>query len=258
MQGARAGGWHFLVRVNQDRRIETEQGKISTLIRHARSVPSELAISHWQRGRDGQPKQEIRLEVSSGHVWIDPPWLGAAEESTPIEAWWVRCYGERRGGDPIEWILLTDIAITDRGMLEEVISWYEHRWLIEEYHKCLKSGCRIESRQLRSGESLEALVGMTSIVAVELLRLRTMAREAPDQRAVERMDRRSIELLIAHKRLKQTVEDLTLREYWHAVARLGGFIGRKSDGDPGWQTLWDGWEQLQQMVWASRQPVRLP
>ena len=37
------------------------------------------------------------------------------------------------------------------------------------------------------------------------------------------------------------------------VARLGGFLARKSDGEPGWQTLWEGWQQLQQLLWASRQ-----
>ena len=62
-----------------------------------------------------------------------------------------------------------------------------------------------------------------------------------------------IELLCRRLRLRVSAEEMTLRQFWHATARLGGFIGRKSDGDPGWQTLWDGWQQLLQMTWAAQQ-----
>ena len=40
----------------------------------------------------------------------------------------------------------------------------------------------------------------------------------------------------------------TVRGFWRSLARLGGFIGRKSDGEPGWQTIWGGYMRLQDML----------
>lgn len=251
-------GWDFLLRVCQDRRIETTTGTEKHLITHARSLPASAQKSHGLRSRNGQPQQSIELEIATDAVWIEPPPSQAQKGATAIRGWVIRCWGRSADGTAIEWLLLTSIAITDRSTLLEVISWYEHRWLIEEYHKCLKSGCSIEQRQLRQSGSLEAFIGFASIVAVRLLVLRTLSREQPEELAVGHVDRLLIELVRRYLSLKVSIDAMTVREFWHGTARMGGFIGRKSDGDAGWQTLWRGWHQLQQMAWAARQPIQAP
>jgi hypothetical protein len=129
----------------------------------------------------------------------------------------------------------------------EVIEYYEKRWMIEEYHKCLKTGCAMEARQLERADGLEALLGFLSIIAVRLLQLREASRQEPDALARHLI---APELLTTvQSYLKLPPGDLTMREFWRAVARLGGFLGRKSDGNPGWQTIWRGWQKLQDLAW---------
>jgi hypothetical protein len=243
-------GWHVLLRVNQSRRLETPNG--AHLIEHVRGLPPVATTTHTLR--NGHKGEQVRLQLSLTHLWVEPPLRGARPDATALKLWCIRCWG----GSALEWILVTDIAINDTPTLRRVVGWYAHRWIIEEYHKCLKSGCRIEQRQIRSLEGFLALIGFSAIVAVRLLVLRTLARQHPDRRAVEAVDRRLIQLLLLRLALTRDVEALTLREFWHGVARLGGFLARKSDGEPGWQTLWLGWQQLQQMVWASQQAIDPP
>lgn len=246
-------GWDVLLRVCQNRKIETADGRLSHLASHARALPSTAQTSVWLRSRNGLASEQLQLELSSDAVWVEPPWLGARAESVAIRCWVVRCWGRRSNGTLIEWILLTTIPINDRTALLELVRYYEHRWLIEEYHKCLKTGCRIEERQLEQAAALEAFIGFASIVAVRLLVLRTLSREQPEELAHRHLAPMMIELLRRRLKLTVSAEQMTMRQFWHATARLGGFIGRKSDGDPGWQTLWDGWQQLEQMTWAASQ-----
>lgn len=248
-------GWDFLLRVCQNRRIETTDGTLGHLASHARSLPPVAQKTTWLRGRDGMPSECIELQISTDAVWVEPPWLGATAGAVAIRAWVIRCWGRRANGSEIEWILLTSIPINDRTTLLEVVQWYEHRWLIEEYHKCLKTGCAIEDRQMQHAGALEAFIGFSSIVAVRLLVLRTLSREQPEEPAHRHVEPIMIELLRRRLRLRMSAEEMTLRQFWHATARLGGFIGRKSDGNPGWQTLWDGWQQLLLMAWAAGQSL---
>lgn len=258
LEAATRQGWDVLLRVCQNRRIETSQGALGHLASHIRSLPPVAETTVWMRGRSGLPSEEITLELSSDAVWVEPPWLGAADGAVAIRCWVVRCWGRRGDGTAIEWILLTSIPITDRTTLLQLVRYYEHRWLIEEYHKCLKSGCRIEQRQLQAAATLEAFIAFASIVAVRLLVLRTLSREQPEEPAHRHLEPIMIALLCQRLHLPTPAEQMSMRQFWHATARLGGFIGRKSDGDPGWQTLWDGWQQLLHMTWAARQSLPPP
>jgi hypothetical protein len=146
------------------------------------------------------------------------------------------------------WILFTSIPVTDKNSAFIQIDWYSCRWLIEEYHKCLKSGCAIEKRQLESANGLVTLLGFFAVVAVRLLQLRELSRSNPLLPAQNFVPPMMLNILVA--RLGLLCDDLTLGEFWKCVARLGGFLGRKSDGLPGWQTLWRGWCRLMDMCWA--------
>jgi hypothetical protein len=154
----------------------------------------------------------------------------------------------------VEWILLTSEPVRDLTDALRIAGYYGLRWLVEEYHNCLKSGCRVEARQLETAARLQPLIAMLCAVAVRLLQLKNDARLTPDRPAnacvpVELV--RTLSALIqadptakAKSKAPASPAELTVRQFMHAVAKLGGFLGRKGDGEPGWRTLWRGWLEL--------------
>jgi hypothetical protein len=152
-----------------------------------------------------------------------------------------------RGAKPIEWVLYTSLPVRDLDEALRVASYYEKRWLIEEYFKALKSGCRVAERQLKTRGRLEALVGLLSVVAVRLLQLKAHARTEPDRPAAEVIPARYVGLLKVARGLSRATT-LTAGRFYGELAELGGFLGRKHDGEPGWITIWCGWDKLQLMM----------
>ena len=120
---------------------------------------------------------------------------------------------------------------------------YEKRWLIEEFHKALKSGCRLEERQYEAAKRLEAVTGVLSVLAVRLLQLKTIARDEPQRPAKQVVPMRWIQMLQSLRK-RPPKSPWTVRDFYRELAKLGGFLGRKSDGEPGWMTLWHGFEKL--------------
>jgi hypothetical protein len=160
----------------------------------------------------------------------------------------VRAVADPKDDDPIRWLLLTSDIIISVLEAKQVVSDYEKRWVVEEYHKALKTGCRVESRQYETGERLQRVIGLLSIVGVRLLQLRAHARLTPDRPALEVVPRDWVQLLpqARHRgRAHSSSEQITVREFYRCLAKLGGFVGRKRDGEPGWITIWRGFEKLQ-------------
>ncbi len=152
--------------------------------------------------------------------------------------------------EPLEWILLTSTDVSSFGDACKVIEWYKCRWIIEEYHKAIKSGCKVEERQLKTSERLENFLGVANIVALRLLKLRDYARNSPHLSAKQIIDPLKVDILRKYRDIKK--DDITIYEYYREVAKMGGFIGRKSDGEPGWQTLWRGETELGLMVIGAK------
>ena len=168
---------------------------------------------------------------------------------------WNRRWCVRAWGEDLEWVLLSSLAVEDAAQACERLDWYAGRWLIEEYHKGLKTGCAIERRRLETGKRLQALLGFVALVAVRLLQGREAARRTPEA-LVQGSVPDAFVRIIAHK-LGHAAETLTHRQFWRAVAQLGGFLGRRSDGEPGWQTLWIGLFRLQDMAEALAMPAHV-
>jgi hypothetical protein len=244
-------GWHCLVRVSQDRVIETAGGARAHLLTWAREELAPQAHKRITlRGRDGRPQREVELQVGWSEVRICAPRLGPERQAEPITGWCIRCWEESAEPERVEWILFSTVEVRTQAAALEQVQWYSCRWVIEEYHKCLKTGCRMEARQLESAEGLLALLGFLAIIALRLLQLRELARTEAERPAQEVVPQVMVEVVRARLQI-MTREPLTVRQFWHAVARLGGFIGRKSDGEPGWQTLWRGWLRLQDLSWGA-------
>lgn len=154
-----------------------------------------------------------------------------------------------KGAKPIEWLLLTNEPVQTLADAQRVLAWYERRWVIEEYHKALKTGCQIEDLQFTSVDRLQPAIALLSAVALTLLNLRDASRrpDAKTRRATTIFAREYVEVLSIwrHRRLRT---DLTVHDFFLALARLGGHQNRKHDSRPGWLVLWRGWVKLQLLL----------
>ena len=157
----------------------------------------------------------------------------------------IRVRGVRVWNDRLEWLLLTTRPVESLDQALEIVSWYTRRWIVEEFHKAWKTGCRAEERRLTQADRLVPLLGALAIVAVRLLTLRDAARH--DSTAPADAPAAALKLLAA--KLHRPAECFgNNRAFLRGVAQLGGFLARRSDRDPGWQTLWKGWSVLMTLV----------
>ncbi len=201
------------------------------------------------RARPGQRARVARIEVSTCTVSFPQPHNRSefvktcGINSIDMNVVIVQEVHPPKGVTPIRWVLLTTLPVHSFDAAWEVIEFYECRWLIEEYHKVLKTGCRVERHTLRKVTRLEPLTALISVIAARLLQLKTISRHDPDQPAHRRVPSRWLEALTALRpRLSKT--QLTVYEFFRELAKLGGFLGRKHDGEPGWQTTWRGHQKL--------------
>ena len=143
---------------------------------------------------------------------------------------------------PLHWVLYSRESALTFEQAEQVVTHYEQRPRIEDYHKCLKTGLGVEHRRYQSGDRLEAVIGVICVQAVRLLQLRDLARKSPETLAKGVVP---VEWLATLQRIRRRPAPVrTVRDFLRAVAGLGGFLGRKCDGEPGWLTLWRGLETL--------------
>lgn len=200
-------------------------------------------------------EREAEMAVSFAPVRICSPAEKAGKHGNdPLPVWVVRVWevSPPAGQERLEWFLLTNHPVRSFEDAYQVVSWYECRWVIEEYHKGLKTGCRIESPQFTHEDRLEPAIALISIVTLTLLSLRDAGRreDARTRKASDIISDDYIEMLSIwrHGRIR---EDWTIHDFVWAMARLGGHQNRKNDHPPGWQILWRGWTELQAMLYGA-------
>jgi Transposase DNA-binding/Transposase DDE domain len=252
-------GRRFVVRSGQDRKVLAGHGehdakkKLHHLSRAAKSVGSyevEVAATSQRPGRTAT------VQFSFVAVRLVPPKQPRGEHSQqPLPVWMVRVWESNppSGVEPLEWFLLTNVTVEQAATARQVIQWYECRWVVEEYHKALKTGCDIESMQFTHKSRLEPMIALQSVVALTLLNLRDASRrpDAKQTPATEVVAEEYVKVLSAWRH-GEARPDWTLHEFFLALARLGGHQNRRRDKHPGWIVLWRGWTSLQFLVTGSR------
>lgn len=193
------------------------------------------------------PARIATLAVRVARVFVPPrskrrTALQRRHEFTGLEQWVVeaRELDPPPDATPVHWVLWSSRPTDTFDAAWQILADYERRWLIEEFHKALKTGCRIESRQHQTAKRLEVMTGLCSVLAVRLVQLKTLARTAPHTPADRVVPRLWLEMLRSLRRKPI----LTVREFYRQLAGLGGFLMRTGDGEPGWITLWRGTEKL--------------
>lgn len=250
----------YLIRIHHDRPIKLKpEDTPQSLHKLLQEAPASGYLRLDLQRTPRRAACEVILEVSWMSVWLQPPVTHAQREHlAPVKVQVLRAIELDHDDDRplVEWTLITTLPIADLAVAQQLLKWYSYRWLIERYHYTLKSGCRVEHLQLETFERLERAIATYVIVAWRLLWLTYLIRPTDEPLWDIEADW-----------VLELVEWQALCEYYHApvrgeddppgfqqclrwIAQLGGFLGRKSDGDPGARTIWRGLRRLRDLVKA--------
>lgn len=230
----------------------------NVILENGDKVPLKSALSEARvlgsyelnlRSRPGVKARTAQIEVSVVRVTFPQPrhrsaWVkqcGIDELTMNVVV--VQEVDAPAGVTPIRWVLLTSLPVKTFADAWQVIEDYENRWLVEEYHKVLKTGCSVELHALRTAERLEPLIGLTSVIGIRLFQLKLIGRSQDQAKAATHVPSSWLKCLkLARPKLK--LSGMSVYTFFRELAKLGGFLARKGDGEPGWQTIWHGYKKL--------------
>lgn len=249
-------GRPFVVRSTHNRSIQVVGAKgqeDAFLHDYARTLP---ALDHRPlevQGRNGAKDRTAQVSVAATPVRVIPPHVKRGDyDKVPLDLCVVRVWeaAPPKDAEPIEWFLLVHPSLLPAPITKadawQSVDWYQCRWVVEEFHKAKKTGCRIEALQFTTVQALQPVIALLSVLAVTLLNLRDASRQpdAQTRLATEVVDAEYVEVL-SKWRHQEIRMNMTVHDFFKALARLGGHLNRKCDRLPGWITLWRGWMNLQ-------------
>jgi transposase-like protein/transposase Tn5 family protein len=238
-----------LVRSQHNRNVQSADQRLWKLLS---GQPRAGTLTVRTPGKTGIASRVATLSIRLADVMLQAPCL--KEDQPALKLWAVEAREEHppKGCAPIHWRLLTTLPVTTAQEAIEKTQWYAQRWQIEVLHKTLKSGCNIEQRQLETAERLRRVLMLDLIVAWRVLQLRKAGRESPEASAETFLQEAKWTVLWRYFNRDATSAPRppTLRQAARWIGQLGGFLGRKSDGQPGPVVLWRGLQRLQDLTQA--------
>jgi hypothetical protein len=246
----------FLIRAAWNRRLKHPEDYLFDAVVHSPILGT--TVIEIPRA-DERPKRTATLVLRATSVSLRPPKHRLKEKlpSPTLNVIHVREEIPSEVEKPLEWFLLTTLPVSTLEEAVRYLTWYTYRWRIERYHFLLKSGCRVEELQLETKERLERAIAVYSIVAWRLLWLTYQARQSPASPCTLALSENEWKALYVaiHKESTFPSHPPTLQTAVRWIAKLGGFLGRKSDGEPGAKVLWRGFQRLQDLtlMWSALQ-----
>jgi hypothetical protein len=241
----RSEGVDLLVRAAMDRRVESEEKYLwASLLAAPVVATSQVSVPP----RKGQPARTADLEIHWRKITLRPPKKRAKEKLPLVTIWAVLAIEKNSppGIPAVEWLLLTTVPVTTTQEALKRLEWYACRWGIEVWHKVLKSGCRIEDRQLAAADRLKRCLALYSVIAWRVLYATMLSRSAPDLPCTALLEEAEWHALYCTTHntavLPASPPSLSQAVIW--IAKLGGFLNRKRDGHPGPTVLWKGLHHL--------------
>ena len=237
-------GVQFIIRAFHNRVLSGGQGHLKAAVAQA-PVCGQLVVE--LRARAGRAARQAQVEVRTCNLNLNGPRrLSGKQPDFPVNVVAVREVGAPEGVEPLHWLLLTSLPCGTWALVRRVVRLYAMRWCVEEYHKALKSGAGAEDSQMERAYRIESLVAVLGIVAVRLLNTKWLARTRPDEPVDAKVFGPELLALLAAQ-FGKPKGGWTHRTALVSVARVGGFLARRGDGWPGWQTIWRGWNRLMWM-----------
>jgi hypothetical protein len=249
-------GPKLLVRAERTRNRRVEEESLWQFM-EAQDIAGEVRLQLPKRGN--RRARKVLLDVRFSEVEVQPP---QSSSLLPIRLWAVHLHEMKAedGGETLEWMLLTTVAVTTFGEAVEKSEWYAARWGIELYHRTLKSGCRIKNRQLGTSDRLQACLGIDMVVAWRIYHLTMLGREMPGHPCTAFFEEVEWKALYCyhHDTPIAPNEPPTLDEAVSMLGKMGGHMGRRGDGPPGTQVLWRGIQRLDTAVRMYAMFTQLP
>ncbi len=251
----------LLIRATQDRLTEQLRPAAE---QPARGRRRHYTLRAWLGTQPGLPQtvdvprrgphrpRTAQVVLRWGQVTLRPPAHRPTAPQVPVTFWavWVQEVGAPVGVEPLDWLLLTTLPVQADADAQRLVDYYLCRWGIEVWHKVLKSGCAFEQRQLGSAANLQRALSLYSVVAWWVLYATLLARLTPQVPCTVLLELEEWQTLYCaiHKTTTPPATPPSLGQAVRWIAQLGGFLGRKGDGDPGPLLIWQGLGRLLAMT----------
>ncbi len=246
----------ILIRAIGNRKVNSEENSLIKTI-EAAEIAGKIKVFIPRDANSKLPEREVELEIKFRTLQLKPTYYSTDSKNSQfieLDALYAREINPALDEKPIEWLLLSSIPILTIEDAVERLGWYRQRWKIERFHFTLKSGCKVEELQLETIERIENALSLYSIVSWKLLWLVYESRIKPDESCeivLEEYEWHALYCMVKQKK-DFPKKPPTLKEASMMIARLGGFMCRKGDGDPGVKVMWRGLQRLNDVssVWS--------
>lgn len=239
---------HIVIRSLHNRNLKNSPNKIFSEIENT-PCSGTMKVKIPRSGN--RKERRATLEIRYNKVTIKPPFYKkdmASTTLTIVSATEITKNLETENF--IKWKLLTTLPINSLDQAIYTISTYSKRWIIERYHYTLKQGCKIEELQLEQAERIDKAIALYTIIACRIMYMTYLSRISPDLLCTTIFNNQEWRALYcyANKTSYEPEHPLTIRQAILMLAKMGGFLGRKQDGDPGVKVIWIGMRLLEGAV----------
>jgi hypothetical protein len=237
-------GTDLLIRARHNRQL----GNGCSLWNQIAEQPCQQRVTIQVPDETGKKKKDIEASVRYQKVEILRPSTSKNKyESVELTAIEIKQVGEvKKEEDRICWKLLTTVEVETVNDAMQCVKWYTCRWLIERFHYVLKSGTKIEELQLKQAASLQKAISVYSLAAFRIMQLVYQSRHTPNVscEVILTKEQWTVLYMLIHQQHKTLKQPPTLSDTIKWIGKLGGHLGRKSDGPPGLKTVWLGYQRL--------------
>jgi hypothetical protein len=246
-----------LVRARHNRNLEDRERKLFEELKASKNTAQlEVVIPRQRRkkAKQGEPEQQ-GLPARKGLLTVR--FLEVTFKSTrsdlrskkAITLWGVHAREENppAGAKRIEWLLLTTEEVRTSEDAARIVDLYTRRWRIEEWHRVLKSGCKVQEHQNETAERLKRVIVIDAVLAWRIQLMTLLGREVPELPCTVFFDEWEVKVLEAleqEKGKRGKKPPFTLGDAIILVARKGGYLARRSDPPPGCECFWKGMIRL--------------
>jgi hypothetical protein len=246
----RSVGVDLLVRAALNRRVEAEAGNLWAALE---ATPSAATTQIKVPPRHGQAARTANLSIHWCEITLRPPMDRAKEKLPPVKVWavWAIETAPPPNLPGVEWLLLTTVPVLTTQDALQRLAWYACRWGIEVWHKVLKSGCRIEARQLETADRLKRCLTLYAVIAWRVLYATMLSRSVPELSCLALLNEPEWQALYCaiHNTTILPPAPPSLNQAVRWIAQLGGFQNRKRDGHPGATVIWKGFQHLSDLTY---------
>lgn len=253
----------LVVRAKHDRRLPGDSGRLFAAVRASESCgkvslavtpQSARAKSSKRQARIARAARSAQLELRYRRVQLvrDAKAPKEAQERLPVTVVHALESAPPAGEKPLEWFVLTTLAVDSAEQAAEVLRWYSLRWRIEDWHRVLKSGCHIDELGHHSAERLERAIAIRMVIAWRVMLMTLLGREVPELPPELLFSDLELRVLgdFAQTRRRPHPRPTQLGKAVRLVAILGGYLNRNNDPPPGHQLMWHGYATLTTMCMA--------